>query len=368
MASLSRVPYAILPSLFQETNLNDEKDNTSDVHRSIFVLFENKRYELNNMLKAHPGAWCVGSSHNFLVFLDNNGYPLLLNPSSETCINLPPFPNSLIRRASVPSYSYYVEHLRKFFVAKAALMCFPSPSQYTLAIMYGTYPLCKIAFCSNRRASWVELLDAKQCYCDIVFDNNNFYTLTGDCSIEGWDFRQQVPRKILYVNHPIIDKDKEEETKFPSDKFSSKLYLVISKGYFFLIERFIGNFVNSDGEVVYEGSNLSNEGDEVCPYRTKHFSVYKLDFVKKRWEKIKCLNGGVIFVGVNESKFVAKNLGCEGNLIYFSDDRWEEMNLDYSYGGHDWGVFDLQDSSIKFLAPYANKMDPPPIWMVPNSN
>jgi hypothetical protein len=93
--------------------------------------------------------------------------------------------------------------------------------------------------------------------------------------------------------------------------------------------------LRSDYEVVYEGYNLSYEGDEICPYRTKHFSVYKLDFVKKGWEKTKCLDGGVFLVGVNESKFVAANTGCVENLIYFSDDRWEEMNLDYSYGGHD---------------------------------
>jgi WD40 repeat protein len=272
MVSFSTVPYAILPSLFQETNLDDDEDNTLDVHRSIYIIFENKRYELNNVFKVHPGAWCVGSSYNFLVFLDNNGCPLLLNPSSNTCINLPPFPDLLLQRASVPSHSYYVEHFRKCFVAKAALMCFPSPSQYTLAIMYGTYPSCNIAFCSNLKATWVEF-DEKQCYCDIVFDNNILYTLSNDCSIEGWDFRQQVPRKILYVNYSIMEKDEEEETKFPSDKFSSQFYLVISKGEFFLIERFIADFVNADGEVVYEGYNLSYESDEVCPYRTKHFSV-----------------------------------------------------------------------------------------------
>jgi hypothetical protein len=59
---------------------------------------------------------------------------------------------------------------------------------------------------------------------------------------------------------------------------------------------------------------------------------------------------------------VAANTGCGENLIYFSDDRWEEMNFDYSYGGHDWGVFNLQYSSVsvKLLALYANKMDRPP--------
>ncbi|XP_004507243.1 F-box/kelch-repeat protein KIB1-like [Cicer arietinum] len=355
MASLSTLPYAVIPSLIDDTNM-DDNNNTITPHRTI------KHYEWNNIFDGHVGSWCVGSSHNFFILLDNIGCPLLLNPFTNTSINVPPFHNAFIRRAKVPSFSYYVEHLKENFVSKAVLKSSPSPSQHTLAIMF-SYPR-KIAF-FNHNGAWVELIDAKRNYCDIVFDNNILYALAGDGSIEGWNFSRSVPRKILDVNHPAINIDKEEEKEFSSDKFSTQLYLVVSKGEFFMVERFIGNFVNANGEVVYEGYNLSY--GEICPYRTKHFNVYKLDFQKKSWEKIKCLDGQVLFVGANESTLVDASRFDDGNLIYFSDDRWEEMNLDYSYGGHDWGVFNLQDESVKFFAPDVNKMDPPPIWMVPTN-
>ncbi|XP_058733618.1 uncharacterized protein LOC131605257 [Vicia villosa] len=275
MAFLSSAPYVILPSFNQETDYEDDDNN---VHRNILVLFDDKYYKWNTIFNSHEGAWCVGSSNNFLMFIDNKGYPFLLNPSSNTFIHVPPF-TSLIQHANVPSYSYYVESLRKSFVSKAVLMSSPSPSQYTLAIMYDCP--CRIAFCNNHNASWVELYDAKRFYSDIVFHNNILYALDEDGFIEGWDFfHQKVPRKILEVNYPTLILDKEQEIKFPIDKFSTKLYLVISKRDFLLIERFIGNFVHPNGEVVYEGSNLSDQV-EICPYRTKHFNVYKLDLVMR---------------------------------------------------------------------------------------
>ncbi|XP_058750999.1 putative F-box protein At5g55150 [Vicia villosa] len=362
MAFLSSAPYVILPSFNQETNYED-----NNVHRNILVLFHGKFYTWNTIFKSYEGAWCIGSSNNFLIFLDNKGCLFLLNPSSNTFIHVPPFTRSFIKHANVPSYSYYVQSLRKTFVSKAVLMSSPSPSQYTLAIMYDSP--CRIAFCNNHNASWVELSDAKRLYSDIVFDNNILYALDEDGSIEGWDFlHQKFPKKVLEINYPTMILDKEEEVKFSTDKFSTKLYLVMFKRDFLLIERFIGNFVNANGEVVYEGSCLSDQV-EICPYRTKHFNVYKLNLVKRKWEKMNSLEGQVVFVGANESKLVDSSK-CDNkeNLIYFSDDRWEEMNLDYSYGGHDWGVFNLQDSSIRLLTPDVNKMDPPPIWMVPYSN
>lgn len=365
MASPS-VPYAILPSI-QETN--DEDNYTTTVHRSILSLLDiNKRYEWKNMFKGHAGAWCVGSSRDWLVLLDTNGCPLLLNPSSgATSIHFPPFPCAFIHRAGVPCFSYYVQYLRETFVSKAVLMgCSnTSPLQHTLVIMY-SYP-CKIAF-FRHATTWVELFDAKRYYCDIVFNNNNLYALSGYGYVEGWDFRPKVPRKILDVK-PTFEIDEEEDKEFPRDLFSTQFYLVISEGEFLLVKRYIGNFVNADGEVVYEGESLSSEG-EICPYKTKHFVVYKLDFIKNRWEKLKTLHGRILFLGANESMALHSraSLGCEANSIYFTDDRWQEMNLDYSYGGHDWGVFSLQDSTIKLLAPYRNKMNPPPIWVVPTCN
>ncbi|XP_057743500.1 uncharacterized protein LOC130961567 isoform X4 [Arachis stenosperma] len=173
------VPYALLPRI-QQTHLIDRHDDPITVDRSIFSLSQNKRYEWKNMLKGHVGAWCVGSSHGWIVPLDQNGVPLLLNPSSFTTIKLPPLPLLFLHPVM---YSYFAEYLRKTFIVKAILMYCSSPSSYILAIIYGSN--YKIAYCNS--AIWVELSDDKQSYCEIVFSNNYLYALTQDGSVEVWN-------------------------------------------------------------------------------------------------------------------------------------------------------------------------------------
>ncbi|KAE9601720.1 hypothetical protein Lal_00040592 [Lupinus albus] len=362
MAYLS-VPYAILPSLHQK-DIDLDDDNISTINRSIFSLLDNKRYEHKNMFKNLDDAWCVGSSNGWIVVLDKNAKPFIVNLFSGMHIHFPSFPHVFIHPVSK---TYFINNLRKSFVVKAVLN-HSSPSlddkNYILAIIYGCY--CKLAFCC-KSSTWVELSDAKYSYCDIVFNNNYLYALAQDGSIEVLDVCQQNPRKILHVE-PTMEIDEQEEKEFPRDLFSSQLYMVLSGREILLVKRYVGNFVNEDGAVVYEGDLLSDEDTQplICPYRTKHFSVYALTN-RTKWEKVTSLEDRVLFVGANESTsmWVQALPGSEGNTIYFSDDRWEEMNMDYSYGGQDWGVFSIQDGSIRFHLPYTNVIKPPPIWVVP---
>ncbi|KAK7329915.1 hypothetical protein VNO77_24097 [Canavalia gladiata] len=78
------------------------------------------------------------------------------------------------------------------------------------------------------------------------------------------------------------------------------------------------------------------------------------------------LRDQVLFLGANESISISVQpfSGCEPNSIYFTD-RWDEMSLNCLDGGHDWGTFNVQDKSIKLLCPYAYKIAPPPIWVIP---
>ncbi|KAK7312761.1 hypothetical protein VNO77_36872 [Canavalia gladiata] len=241
----------------------------------------------------------------------------------------------------------------------------PSASQYTLVIIYGcSY---KLGFCTEN-AKWVQLHDSKRSYCDIVFLNNVLYALAEDGSVEGWEFgnNQPVPKKVLDAK-PTMEIDEEEYRQFSIDLYSTQVYLVISEGEFLMVKRYIGNFVNADGLVVYEGYY---EDDKICPYRTKHFVVYKLDFTKINWEKKRSLHDQVLFLGGNESASLPAKAfsGCEANSIYFTDDRLIEMGMDYLYGGHDSGVFSLQDLSVKLLIPNVGRMDPPSIWVIPTSH
>ncbi|KAK7258208.1 hypothetical protein RIF29_32732 [Crotalaria pallida] len=362
MASL---PYAILPSLQQSgsDDLDDDDGNKLTMHRSVFSVFENKHHEWKNMFKNLAGAWCVGSSRGWLVLLDINAKPLLLNPSSGTCIHFPPFPPAFFY--PVPE-TYFAKELRKNFVVKVVLNSSPPSNNNNciLAMIYGHHG--KLAFCC-KSSKWVALSNAMKNYYDIVFNDNHLFALAQDGSIERWDVSQETPSKIWYVK-PSMEIDEQEEREFSRNLFSSQIYMVISEGEILLVKRYIGNFVKDDGVVVYEGYQSSPKDTTplICPYRTKHFNVYKL-FDGTKWKKVTSLKDRVLFLGANESISMPIQAlpTFEANSIYFSDDRWDEMNLDYSYGGHDWGVFNLQDGNIKLLLPYTNMIKPPPIWVVP---
>ncbi|XP_057453079.1 putative F-box protein At1g65770 [Lotus japonicus] len=358
MAPLT-LPYLILPSDFVEA-----EDGTYTTDRIIFNVSENKLFKWTNMFKEHEaGAWCAGSSHGWLFMLDTRGCPFLLNPSSSKCFYLAPFSKAFMESSAGITHSCFVENSLKTFVTKVALMCSPSPSQHTVAILF-SYP-GKLAFCI-KPSTWVELTGGKGSYLDIVFQDTYLYALTEDGTVEIWNFLQQVPTMVADFK-PTMDSNDEEEGEFLGDGFSWKMYLVISEGELLLVKRFLGDFVNAAGEVVYEGYQSPDGGDEICPYKTKDFVVYKLDpLSENKWEKKGSLGDRVLFLGTNESVSRSANelQGCEANSIYFTDDRWEEMNGDYSYGGHDWGVFSLQDKIFKTLAECPNKLDPPPVWIV----
>ncbi|XP_061336786.1 uncharacterized protein LOC133283878 [Gastrolobium bilobum] len=252
-------------------------------------MSDNRSCERKNMFD--EDAWCVGSSNNWLMLFGRDGYPFLLHPSSDSFILLPQFPHSFL--AFNITHSYFAEALRKTFVSKFVFMGSASPSHYFLAILYGHQ--CKLALFAAD--SWVELSDAQGCYRDIVFVNNYLYALAKDDSI----------------------------------------YLVISKGEFLLVKKYIGNFVDADGVVVDEAYILSSLGVTPCPYRTKHFTVYALDFGKIKWEKKRILLDQALFVGTESKSVPAALSGCQANSIYFTGDRLEEMDLDWSYGGNCYG-------------------------------
>ncbi|KAI4345956.1 hypothetical protein L6164_013039 [Bauhinia variegata] len=261
---------------------------------------------------------------------------------------------------------YFAQELRKSFIAKAIVL--HNVSNFMVFLIYGSE--YKIAFYVSGDETWTQLEDADRVYCDVITSKNNIYALSTDGYVEGWDFHKNQPKKFLDIR-PSGERDEEKLKNFLSDKFSSQFYLVEDlMGELLLVKRFIGNFVNHDGVAMYEGELLSPEDTQplIYPYRTKYFSVCKLNFFRRKWEKVKCLKDQVLFVGSNESASLSAQdfSECDGNSVYFSDDRWEEMNLDDLYGGHDFGVFSLGDEIVKPLMPNVmDKIDPPAIWIVP---
>ena len=359
--STSTTPWLMLPS--------DEKDDSTT--RCFFNLAENKVYKMKNAFEGFgEDAWCVGSSHGWLVILDDEAIPHLFNPFSRVRIRLPSIPNEFL--SPNIDRDYFVRYLRKIFIAKAVLLTDPSRSNnFGLVVICGS--LSRLAFCKEGDTTWTELavrsLNTYQQYVeysDIICHDNQVYVLASDASVEVWDFRSSFPTKIMSIDKPST-LQKVVGNSFFIHNLSPKFYLVKTSTDFLFIKRFIGDYVNAEGLVVDEDYVLYNS--EICPYRTKLFYVYRLNFRQNTWEQVESLNDQVVFLGGNQSISLSSHdlLECIPDSIYFTDDRWDEMDVDDSYGGHDIGFFNLDDQSIK---PYYHlnlaRIDPPSFWITPN--
>lgn len=368
VSSLSSTPkhqaaWLMLPS--------DEKDDDVDgtQTRCFFNLTEKKLYKIENVFDPLLDAWCVGSCHGWVVLLDEKANPHLFNPFSNARIHLPSFPTELKPNVSE---AYFVQYLRKHFIAKAVLL-FDNTNNFTVVVIHGTPS--KLAFCKPGDNTWTDLGGTAgrrgdySDYSDIICYDNQLYALTDSGSVQVWDFCTHPPQKTLDFRPSVSSTVNADMENFPRDKFSTQCYLVESSGDLLLVIRVFGNFVNSEGVAIKEADLLDAEDTQplVCPYRTKQFLVYKLDSTRNAWEKVESLPDRAIFLGGNHSLSLAISdlQGCESNTIYYTDDNWDQMNEDYLYGGHDMGAFNLTHGNSEAFSQYCfGRIDPPPFWII----
>ncbi|XP_030963400.1 uncharacterized protein LOC115984520 [Quercus lobata] len=297
--------------------------------------------------------------------LDDEANPVLFNPFSRVHIQLLLIPVEFFNPIDRSKFA----QIKKDFISEAILFADPSHSNNfgVVVMIYGT--LSSLAFCKQGDTTWTNFAGENRGYYDIICHDNRLYALRYNCSVEVWEFQSALPTKILIIEPTTTLK--HVDGKLPRDKVSTQLYLVKISSDFLIIQRTIGNFVNAEGDVVDESYLLSSSDTQplVCPYRTKLFCVYKLDLSKKKLVKVESLKDQVVFLGGNQSMSVSSHdfSECISNSIYFTDDRWSEMDVDNMYGGHDFGLFNLDDEEIRpIYHSDLEKFDPPPFWITPN--
>ncbi|KDO40592.1 hypothetical protein CISIN_1g039370mg, partial [Citrus sinensis] len=299
---------------------------------------------------------CIGSSHSWLIFLDERAFPLLFNPSLRIRHAQLPCIGPLLGVLDIEksqengyyiTYDYqknpirYMNNLRESLIHKAILSSDPCLNINN----FGAVVICghkkKIAYCQNGDNSWTDLDGKHQPYEDIICSRNQLYAIGSNASVE-----------YLY---------------------NARLYLVQStKGDTMLAARFVGELVNADDEPVHEHDLLTEEDTHplVCPYKTLVFHVYKLDLGQKSWVEVGSLGDESLFLGANQSTSVSISSSStiyKQNSIYFTDDYWDRMDEDYLYAGHDMGVFSLENRNVEsFLHTHQLKILPPPCWVNPS--
>ncbi|KAF7133057.1 hypothetical protein RHSIM_Rhsim09G0016400 [Rhododendron simsii] len=104
--------------------------------------------------------------------------------------------------------------------------------------------------------------------------------------------------------------------------------------------------------------------------QTTDFQVFKLDMssgLVPKWIDVKDLEGGPVFVGLNQSFALSKlNLaGYKGDRIYYTDDNTGSHKLCIR-SGNDIGVFNIKDSIFEPLySTHSESTKPPAVWITP---
>lgn len=210
---------------------------------------------------------------------------------------------------------------------------------------------------------------------DLTCSENSILVLSKNGeSIQIWNFEEDSTDNILELK---IEFPQNMLESAEPERYTHKLYIVELKGNIFLVVRWIAEFVHPDTGVHLTDDELIEEDNPLLVpyYATVNFYVYVLEGAggdrdsnqtKREWIRVKSLGEKALFVGGNQSVMLeaAEDFGgCKKNSIYFTDDHWERMEEHECYGGHDMGIFFLEDSRCQDLS-QAPKYLLPSFWII----
>lgn len=357
-SSISGTPYHLPPQL-PWLMLPQSQSNKS--HRAFFDLSTNNYHFLNLPEASHLKRHC-GSSHGWLILLDDSPLVLLINPltrAKSTLPSLSSFPNVVgfnysnigqeyaLQNSSGGRYTCSLRQMRDGFIKKVALSSSPLKAiNFTaIAILNQTGDL---AYCSNRSQSWTIIENARSFCEDVIYLNGFFYAVNKSGQIAVCDLTGYSP-EVSFI-----------ET--PSQAGGDMQYLVSSADELLLVTRYLDLEFQDDHPFM----------QQYILYRTIRFEVFRLDRSGPRWVRVRNLGDKVLFIGENSSLSLSATdfSGCIGNCIYHTDD-YSETNYDGHFREHDLGIFKLWDGSIEALPCYPRNFLsrspwPPPIWISPN--
>ncbi|XP_038718548.1 F-box protein SKIP23-like [Tripterygium wilfordii] len=321
------------------------EDDSKSRGRGFFSLYKNKRYNID--VPGLRGCRIWGSNHGWIVAFGLDLQIHLVNPLSGSKLSLPPQSTFKNQPKCHPSPQWY----RDVFIHKALVLKRPSLSgeQLVVAAWYGGCHFLAIARPGDE--TWTEVESVYQCgpsriIRDVACCNGQIFALGSCGTLVLCEFDGPYPPNSIIFAPP------------PADiKLANKLYLVESMGDLLMVVRV-----------------MDWDDDYNCGYETSYFDVHKFNFKTKEWTELENLGDMALFVGDSYSMSLSSTevAGCVGNRIYFTDDNFDQWDSEReSYGGHDIGVFDMEECTIHALpldciGDGLRSAFSCPVWLVPS--
>ncbi|XP_061993300.1 F-box protein At2g05970-like [Rosa rugosa] len=353
---LPQPPWLMLPS-------NQQNDVNS---RRFFDVADKARtiYTMTNLFRGFSDSWCIGSSHGWLVIVDKKTAVHLFNPlSGGRSIELPEIGTIAGIPRSFNIDVHILHRLCRIHTCKAVLSSNPSRNKNFMAAIIYNKRNSTLAYYKKGYRTWIELYnDHRESYSDVIFHNDDqlFALVRDGSSIDLWNLKEN-PVVITTIRlQPCAISMVRGERRYFSSFLKYASYLVESLDEILLVVRI----------VVIHGL-----------YKTHSFRVFKVNVKNSQLEKVECLHDRVLFLGGNQSLSLSTRdfPALQDSSVYFTDDRWSMMNFNYyylgegekdshnNYGGHDVGVYSLEDGVVKLFDQIDNRqiIYPPPFWILP---
>ncbi|KAL6193324.1 hypothetical protein ACLB2K_034408 [Fragaria x ananassa] len=346
---LPQSPWLMLPS-------NDQNNVTS---RCFFDVAGKPGtfYTMTNLFRGFSDSWCIGSSHGWLVILDRKAVVHVFYPLSGASLRLPEIGTAAEISTSFNMDVHVLHYLCRRSISKVVLSSDPARNNnFTAAAVFNEKQKSGLAYCKKGYMTWIELYMHSELDSDVLFhgDDQLFALGRKGSLIHVWNLK----------GNPIVTKTITFE---PCGR--ETVARVVER---FIYGRYESYLVESLGEILLVVRTISLR---YSPYRTVSFRVYNVNVTKSKLEKVECLDDRVLFVGGNQSVSLSTRdfSALERNSVYFADDRWSMMNVNYNgldkgdYGGHDLGVYSLEDKVVKRFDEIDDEriVYPPPFWILP---
>ncbi|CAM8942228.1 unnamed protein product [Rhodiola kirilowii] len=343
----TQLPWLLLPHTHHAT----------PIRRAFFDLSLNKFHFLPGIDPSNRKR-CCGSSHGWLVILDESPTITLINavtghrlhvPSLSTFSNVVSLDFSnvgreyTLRNKAGVMYTSDLWSMRDMFIKKVVLSGSPRNGEFVaMAILNQSGEL---GYCKNGDKSWWIVDGVEGCE-DVIYLNGLFYAVNKVGCVMVCDVSKTSPK----VN--LIETTQQDG--------GDVHYLVgIDEGLLF-VSRYL--------DMVYD-EELDHPD---VMYKTVGFEVFRMDLGEGVWEKKTNMENKVLFLGENSSLCLVASeyFGCKENCIYFTDD-YSAANCDGYWGDFDLGVYNLVDGCIEPLVSCPRNSRTglhwaPPIWVTPN--
>ncbi|XP_038678603.1 putative F-box protein At5g55150 [Tripterygium wilfordii] len=321
----------------------------------------------------------IGSHQGWLIMLTDAMGMYLLNPISDTRINLPEI--WLLELNNIYRYTIAMIYLEpmwprlSFCRSKVILSTIPTASDCFVLLIYGYK---KLAFCKVGDEDWTFIDDKAfryrieknfRFFMDAIYLKGQFYVVSARGEIFGFDLTVSEPKLTTMYAHGLHTNALIH--RVPSHDWQLLWYLVECRGQLFRILQVEKRRIEEEDHVNQaEAIGIGAEHPHTpldklycrVSYSSYCFEVCKLDTrsgSKPSWIQVDNFEGDAVFLGRNQSFSLSNphEFGYKRNRIYFTD---------HASVNNDMGVFNLEDGTVEPLYKTNSRFIlPSAIWVIP---